>query len=250
MRSHAQAVFFEAHAAQRRVIEDWQLDEAALGISVPSTLLSIRSEMPPYDKRAEPGHYVEVAAASMRGPCRLACGSPTRLRHAGRSVRACSTRSPAHRPSAPSFSAAHARRVPAPQRSRCQAHPRAQVLAGPHIGKRGTVSARPFRVKFADGTHSDFLREADFKSSGLDEAAGRQFEARQRQQRAAAVTAACVELPSEMRDALRAVRERVGQDKLPLLSLLQVLATRARARAPPAHAHMGACTCTYEDTHT
>ena len=51
--------------------------------------------------------------------------------------------------------------------------------------------------------------------------AGRAFEAQQKQQRREAVRSACKELPVEVRDALRAVRVRVSEDKLPLLSLLQ-----------------------------
>ena len=37
-----QAIFFEAHAAQRRLIEDWQLDEAALALDLPNKLEEIR----------------------------------------------------------------------------------------------------------------------------------------------------------------------------------------------------------------
>ena len=35
-------IFFEAHTAQRRVIDDWQLDEAALGLEAPEELARIR----------------------------------------------------------------------------------------------------------------------------------------------------------------------------------------------------------------
>jgi hypothetical protein len=111
-----QATFFEAHAMQRRVIDETVLDEAALGLVRPNVLHAIRADMAPFEGRAEPGHYVEV-------------------------------------------------------------------LAGPCVGKRGVVSARPFRVRFVDGTSSEELRESDFRSSGLDEQSGRAFEARQRQQR-------------------------------------------------------------------
>ena len=37
-----QATFLEAHVAQRRVIEDRQLDEAALGLAAPATLKELR----------------------------------------------------------------------------------------------------------------------------------------------------------------------------------------------------------------
>ena len=61
-----QATFFEAHAEQRRVIGDSQLEEAALGLVEPEKLGQIRSEMPKYDGRAERGHYVELIT---RGAC-------------------------------------------------------------------------------------------------------------------------------------------------------------------------------------
>ena len=80
---------------------------------------------------------------------------------------------------------------------------------------------RACRVKFEDGTLSDYLREADFLTSGLDEKTGREFERSQRRKRQGAVTEACAALPQEVRDALRQVKERVAQDKLPLFSLLQ-----------------------------
>ena len=60
-----QRIFFEAHVAQRRLIEDRQLDEAALGLEAPEALAKIRAEaaaMPfePFGGRAELDHYVEV----------------------------------------------------------------------------------------------------------------------------------------------------------------------------------------------
>ena len=42
LRRLMQAVFFEAHVAQRREIEDWQLDEAALSLELPEVLADIR----------------------------------------------------------------------------------------------------------------------------------------------------------------------------------------------------------------
>jgi hypothetical protein len=64
-----QRIFFEAHVAQSRLIEDWQLDEAALGLEAPEALAKIRAEagasvvtMPlePFGGRATGAHYVEV----------------------------------------------------------------------------------------------------------------------------------------------------------------------------------------------
>ena len=150
-----QATFFEAHAAQRRVIELSQLEEAALGLVNPQLLTSLRSELPPYAGRAEGGHYVEV-------------------------------------------------------------------LAGPYMGRRGVVSKRPFRVTLDDGTLTEMLREADFRTSGLSAEDGRAFERTQRESRGDAVAEACEELPAKVREALSIVRARVLADKLPLLSLLQV----------------------------
>ena len=65
------------------------------------------------------------------------------------------------------------------------------------------------------------LREVDFRSSGLDEASGRQFETSQRAKRRAAVSAACANLPAELRETLHTMLRRVAADKLPLFTLLQ-----------------------------
>jgi hypothetical protein len=67
-----QRIFFEAHVAQRRLIEDRQLDEAALSLEAPEALAKIRSEaakMPfePFGGRAEMGHYVEVTFLTKEG---------------------------------------------------------------------------------------------------------------------------------------------------------------------------------------
>ena len=89
MHPHAlvQAIFFEAHAAERRVICESQLMEAAIGLIAPATLEKIRSELPRYEGRADKGHYVEI-------------------------------------------------------------------LTGEHIGERGVVTGRPFRVKLSSGVHT------------------------------------------------------------------------------------------------
>ena len=42
LRRLMQAVFFEAHVNQRREIEDWRLDEAALSLELPEVLADIR----------------------------------------------------------------------------------------------------------------------------------------------------------------------------------------------------------------
>ena len=65
MRRLLQAVFFAAHVAQRREIEDWQLDEAALSLDAPRVLARLhqRASLAPFelsDGEAEVGHYVEA----------------------------------------------------------------------------------------------------------------------------------------------------------------------------------------------
>ena len=155
-----QAVFFEAHVKQQRVIEDRQLDEAALSLDAPS-LAAIREAHAPFvfEGRAEIGHFVEV-------------------------------------------------------------------VEGEHAGKRGVISrddkdSEPYKVTFADGEESGFLKPHLLRSSGLDEAA---FNARVSELEAAStaqVREACASLPEAARMALAEVRDRVAHDALPLLSLLQ-----------------------------
>jgi hypothetical protein len=65
-----QRIFFEAHVAQRRLIEDRQLDEAALGLEAPEVLAEIRANAAvwePFGGRAEMGHYVEVTKGRHKG---------------------------------------------------------------------------------------------------------------------------------------------------------------------------------------
>ena len=67
-----QRVFFAAHVAQRREIESWQLDEAALGLELPEVLAAIRKReieapFPIFEGRAEKGHYVEVVEGEHLG---------------------------------------------------------------------------------------------------------------------------------------------------------------------------------------
>ena len=70
LRRLLQHIFFEAHVAQRRVIEDRQLDEAALGMDRPEALARIRAVSKPlfgFQGRAKKGHYVEVLTAGHAG---------------------------------------------------------------------------------------------------------------------------------------------------------------------------------------
>jgi Ran GTPase-activating protein (RanGAP) involved in mRNA processing and transport len=158
-----QRIFFEAHVAQRRLIEDRQLDEAALVLEAPEALAKIRAEaaamaFEPFSGRAEMGHYIEV------------------------------------------------------------------TKEGEHKGKRGLIttddkSGNPYKVTFANGTVSDWLRPNELRSSGLAETAVLQ---RAMDASVPAVRAACeARLSVALREALRTVRERVLVDALPLLSLWQ-----------------------------
>ena len=98
-----------------------------------------------------------------------------------------------------------------------------ELKEGEHKGKRGVVmeddkSGNPYKVSFADGTRTYWLRPTELKTSGkMGEMA---FLVHALQQRPNELQELCVAMPAEMRDALASVRERVGQDKLPLLSLL------------------------------
>ncbi|KOO29893.1 hypothetical protein Ctob_015558 [Chrysochromulina tobinii] len=159
-----QRIFFEAHVAQRRLIEDRQLDEAALGLEAPEALAKIRAEaakMPfePLNGRAEMGHYVEV------------------------------------------------------------------TKEGEHKGRRGVITAddksdNPYKITFANGTVSGWLKPNELRSSGLvGEVAALQ---RAMDASAPAVRAECeTRLSVALHEVLRTVRECVLVDALPLLSLWQ-----------------------------
>ena len=69
LRKMLQRIFFEAHVAQRRVIEDRKLDEAALGMDKPEALAAIRatSEGLRVQGSCGAGHYVEVVAGEHIG---------------------------------------------------------------------------------------------------------------------------------------------------------------------------------------
>jgi hypothetical protein len=166
-----QRIFFEAHVTQRRLIEDRQLDEAALGLEAPEALAKIRwaaaaaaAKMPfePFHGRAEMGHYVEVTEE------------------------------------------------------------------GVHKGRRGVIttddkSGNPYKVTFANGTVSGWLKPNELRSSGLVGMVG-EMAALQRAMDASApaVRVACeAHLSEAMREVLRTVRERVLVDALPLLSVWQ-----------------------------
>ena len=82
-------------------------------------------------------------------------------------------------------------------------------------------SDQPYKVTFADGQVSGWLREGQVKSSGmmLDHAG---FISHIMATRSAEVREACSRmLPDATREALAEVRRRVARDELPLLSLLQ-----------------------------
>ena len=160
-----EAMLFEAHVAQTRIIDDAHLTRAALGMFAPERLAALDAEYSDpfkrFEGRAEKGHYVEV------------------------------------------------------------------VKEGEWKGRRGVIceddgSSNPYKVKLTNGPTTGWLYPKDLVSSGMDEAAClKQLAEREAERVAAALRAASEALPSEAKDALRAVRERVGQDRLPLLSLLE-----------------------------
>ena len=94
-------------------------------------------------------------------------------------------------------------------------------------GQRGVISAddgsrNPYIVTFDDGSKTDWLYPQELKSSGFDQAAFMaKVDAEHMPALTTALTTAVKALPTEAREAVRAVRERVARDGLPLLSLLQ-----------------------------
>ena len=65
LRRLLQRIFFEAQVAQQRVIEDLQLDTAALELTLPAELKALREQAlaAPFDEaegRPQMGQYVEV----------------------------------------------------------------------------------------------------------------------------------------------------------------------------------------------
>jgi len=90
-------------------------------------------------------------------------------------------------------------------------------------GKRGVItkdnrSCDPYKVTFADGTTSKWLRPEELHSSGMDETA---FCAHAMASKRDELRAACTQLSHGTRNALEEMRRRVAQDQLPLISLLQ-----------------------------
>jgi Ran GTPase-activating protein 1 len=179
-----QRIFFEAHVAQRRLIEDLQLDEAALSLEAPKVLAKIRAKAAvwePFGGRAEMGHYVEVTKGEHKGK---------------RGVITTDDKT---------------RRMPLTRLHRGRTRGRMP----PQMPERAR-----YKVTFSNGTESGWLEPNHLRSSGLaDETAVLQ---RAMAARAPAVRAACeARLSVALRTALRTVRERVLVDALPLLSLVQ-----------------------------
>jgi hypothetical protein len=99
-----------------------------------------------------------------------------------------------------------------------------ELLDGERKGQRGVIveddkTGNPYKVKLADGTTTGWLYPKQLVSSGLDAAA---CLAHMDAERLPALDCAVQALRDEERAAVAEVRERVGQDRLPLLSLLQV----------------------------
>ena len=161
-----EAAFFEAHAAQKRVIELVHLERAAIAVFALERLNEI----------------VRTEAALL-----------------------------------PPF-------VPVTASSRPQIGCMVQVAADAedHAGDRGVLiqddhDETPFLVEFDSGA-TDWFTEDQVLHCGLDKAG---LDAWRREQTAPRVREVVEALPSEAHHALRIVRERVEQDRLPLFSLLQ-----------------------------
>jgi hypothetical protein len=73
LRALLRRIFFEVHVAQDRVVHEWQLDAAALGLEAPEALAALRERatrqqpLEPIEGRAELGHYVEVVEGEDAG---------------------------------------------------------------------------------------------------------------------------------------------------------------------------------------
>ena len=76
-------------------------------------------------------------------------------------------------------------------------------------------------MTFPDGKMTDWLKSHSVQSSGLGQEAYDQHMASMKGLRLSLLREACNMLPEILFDALRAVRVRVAQDRLPLLSLVQ-----------------------------
>eukprot|EP00966_Prymnesium_polylepis_P081353 1884696-Prymnesium_polylepis.1 len=95
-------------------------------------------------------------------------------------------------------------------------------MLGPWKGMRGVIFEASrirdtYKVKLTDGSVTGWIQRNDFASSGLDEAT-----CHAHIDDLPALGAAIEALPSEARQVVGAVRERVAQDSLPLLNLLQI----------------------------
>ena len=64
-----QRIFFEAHVAQRRLIEDRQLDEAALGLEAPEALAKIRASSGLVGETAALQRAMDARAPAVRAAC-------------------------------------------------------------------------------------------------------------------------------------------------------------------------------------
>ena len=150
-----EASFFEAHASQRRVIEQQHLEAAALQLTNPARLASIRQVWPDFSGHPHKGHYVSMAG-----------------------------------------------------------------------GRRGIVTSEDFtserkvKVTLSDGTVTGWTQACQVSSSGLS---AQEFETSYGELAQRRMVKAALEaLPdSRLPEAVQMVCERVRQDCLPLMSLLQ-----------------------------
>jgi hypothetical protein len=105
-----------------------------------------------------------------------------------------------------------------------------EVTNGEHAGLRGVICQErrhpindvlQVKVLFSDGSETGFLLHHRVLSSGSNRSA-LLVEVMQRNEVRDRVRSACSMLSRELKKALSAVRNRVANDELPLLSLLQI----------------------------
>merc|ERR1712185_112487 len=71
--TRAVVALLAGHVRERRDIEDWQFDEAALGLEAPEVLKAVRERLKadfvfePFDGEAVVGHFVEVVEGEHEG---------------------------------------------------------------------------------------------------------------------------------------------------------------------------------------
>jgi vacuolar protein 8 len=244
LRRLLQALFFEAHVTQQRVIGDQQLNEAALGLDAPFILNEIRERATKatfkhFERPADACFYltriVTIAFSPIIGLLLLwflafACLLSTAMAAVGGGGVAGSRMK--FNCLDDDFEDDVKKCIyslfPGGKLGRAKRGHYVEVMKGRHKGKRGVVTEQDdnhnkFLVTFPDGTRSRWLGVFALKSSGVTVESETDFlrMVMSRPGPAQEVREACSRLPKKSSDALAEMRERVVRDELPLLSLLQ-----------------------------